>query len=56
MTGEKTAEEIYGAKGFVSHHNVGPLAAFHPCGTKGEGDGRIRLLAHVLGLAVQTSV
>ena len=37
VTGEKTAEEIYGAKGFVSHHNVDLWRLSTPVGRKGKG-------------------
>lgn len=37
VTGEKTAEEIYGVKGFVSHHNVDLWRLSTPVGRKGKG-------------------
>ena len=37
VTGEKTAKEIYGAKGFVSHHNVDLWRLSTPVGRKGKG-------------------
>ena len=37
VTGERTAREIYGAKGFVSHHNMDLWRLSTPVGRKGKG-------------------